>query len=1120
MEKNYNIIIIFIIIRLKIIVSQNEIIIRIKGTENQPFINSTFTPIPQVSYYKNSEYFIATPSTNIIFISGVDTDENELTLMWDSEINNCSNMFEGLTNIIEVDLSCFYPSKCKYMDNMFKNNINLKSIEFGNFDTSACENMKNIFYNCSLLESLDFSKFNTSSLKYMERMFSNCISLISLDLSFFDTSQVRGMNELFYFCTSLRVINLNNWNTSNVISMQKMFNGCTSLKSLNLTHFNTSSVTDMSSMFDTCTELEYLDISSFITSKVNKMSNMFSKCENLISLDVSNFDTSQVTAMNLMFNACRKLISLDITNFNTEKLENMLKMFDSCNSLISLNLSNFNTENVNQMEKMFSGCYALTSLDISNFNTSKVTNLEKMFLNCLSLTSLDLSSFNTIAITNMEGMFLNCSSLSSLDLSNFNTANVVNMVSLLEGCSNLTYLNILNFEKNSELNSENIFSNIGKDLIYCINGDSNFEELLLNENECSKKDCDSNWRDNKLNRGISFFDECGGQNIPDNNENFFISSDINKSIYSYELDNDEVKDQYTNVTYIDFSEDDIDYIYSHFNLNKENDKIFILMADSLSNDSRKATSDFNYVILLENGTRLNLSSIDQDVYVDVSVPIRDLDLSNFDYAKHFDELGYDIYNASSEFYTDYCTSASSGGNDITLSDRKNEIYPNNVTLCKEGCEYKSVNIEEQRIVCECNLNNNADIEKEESNKEDGGGNYFTYFLDKINYKIFKCNKLFVLYNLKKLLSFYVLLGVFGILLCLCLYFLCFGLSNIRIEMFENLPTEQKVRAMIIEELKKFKKIEINHNPPKNKKIKKKNNIKKNEQIKIIEMNKLKNTTSMGSSIFLTGNINLKDNHGKIDSFITINPNHKKKFSKTKKSKFKQKQELGQEKNNKLENLNDLPYITAMNNDKRNIFQVFKSVLFNKLDLIDLIISNKRIKIICICEYILSLLFGFFFNALLYSDDVVSQKYHNNGELDSFVSISLSLISNIITSIVCHYIEYSNGIEEYLDNVTEIRKEYKFLYALNKFYKYLKIKLILFLLTIIILVSVCLYYIVIFCIIYSKSQSSLFVNYIYSQIESLITAFIITLLIVIFRQFGISCSNQYLYNMSKYIYNNF
>ena len=214
--------------------------------------------------------------------------------------------------------------------------------------------------------------------------------------------------------------------------------------------------------------------------------------------------------------------------------------------------------------------------------------------------------------------------------------------------------------------------------------------------------------------------------------------------------------------------------------------------------------------------------------------------------------------------------------------------------------------------------------------------------------------------------------------------------------------------------------------------------------------------------------------------------------------------------------NELPFTQALRIDKRNIFIVFKSIIFDKLELVSLIINENRIRIICICEYIISLIFDFFFNAFLYSDEVVSHKYHNNGELDSIVSISLSIMSNIITSIVCYYVQYSKGIELRIEEIMEIKNEYRYIYAFQKFLKYIKCKLFFFIIEEIVLIGVCFYYILIFCIIYNKSQVSLFVNYIYSLIEGFLTSLSITLVIVITRQLGIHFSNCYLYNASKFI----
>ena len=83
-------------------------------------------------------------------------------------------------------------------------------------------------------------------------------------------------------------------------------------------------------------------------------------------------------------------------------------------------------------------------------------------------------------------------------------------------------------------------------------------------------------------------------------------------------------------------------------------------------------------------------------------------------------------------------------NDIVLSDRKKDIYPNDVIICPDNCEYKEFNIEEKIINCDCNLN----AGKYYTNKTDDFlkediGNFLSYFLDNINYGVFKCYNLIV-----------------------------------------------------------------------------------------------------------------------------------------------------------------------------------------------------------------------------------------------------------------------------------------------------------------------------------------------------------------------------------------
>ena len=77
-----------------------------------------------------------------------------------------------------------------------------------------------------------------------------------------------------------------------------------------------------------------------------------------------------------------------------------------------------------------------------------------------------------------------------------------------------------------------------------------------------------------------------------------------------------------------------------------------------------------------------------------------------------------------------------------MSNRKKDIFQIIVTICKDNCYYDGINREKEIIKCKFNLN-----VKYTDNADDdllnivADNNFITFFLDKINYKIFKCTKL-------------------------------------------------------------------------------------------------------------------------------------------------------------------------------------------------------------------------------------------------------------------------------------------------------------------------------------------------------------------------------------------
>ena len=196
------------------------------------------------------------------------------------------------------------------------------------------------------------------------------------------------------------------------------------------------------------------------------------------------------------------------------------------------------------------------------------------------------------------------------------------------------------------------------------------------------------------------------------------------------------------------------------------------------------------------------------------------------------------------------------------------------------------------------------------------------------------------------------------------------------------------------------------------------------------------------------------------------------------------------------------------------------MIIEKLELVNLIIGGDKIKIVLIYQYILSLLIDLFLNAFLYTDELVSNKYHNNGKLDFIVLLTITLLSNLFNSIICNYLNFSKGVEERLEQIIEIKKEFNYLYAFNKFIKILKIKVMLYFLIEALIICFSFYYIIIFCILYNNSQISLLINYLMSILESLILSTFICIVIAVTRKVGINYLNKNIYNTSKYINNSF
>ena len=127
-----------------------------------------------------------------------------------------------------------------------------------------------------------------------------------------------------------------------------------------------------------------------------------------------------------------------------------------------------------------------------------------------------------------------------------------------------------------------------------------------------------------------------------------------------------------------------------------------------------------------------------------------------------------------------------------------------------------------------------------------------------------------------------------------------------------------------------------------------------------------------------------------------------------------------EKNLEKIDYNELSYKEALEKDNRNVMQIFISLFQLKLQTIQIFFFQKEFThlSLTLSLYLLDILLDLTINSLLFSDDVISQKYFNNGELLFFTSNILSISSNIISYFILYLTEKLINQYEVLEVISQ------------------------------------------------------------------------------------------------------
>ena len=193
-----------------------------------------------------------------------------IKIIFTEKLTNCSYLFTGCDNIIDIDFSSFITHNVINMGYMFACCKNLTNIDLSYFNTKNVINMERMFNDCGNLTEIDLSSFNTQKVTNMEWMFANCNNLVNIDLTSFNTKNVVKMENLFYGCRNLIKVNLSSFNIKKASDISAMFFGCNKIISIDLSTFNLKNGINMKYMFDECYCLKSIKVNKYSYKKIKE----------------------------------------------------------------------------------------------------------------------------------------------------------------------------------------------------------------------------------------------------------------------------------------------------------------------------------------------------------------------------------------------------------------------------------------------------------------------------------------------------------------------------------------------------------------------------------------------------------------------------------------------------------------------------------------------------------------------------------------------------------------------------------------------------------------------------------------------------------------------------------
>jgi len=215
----------------------------------------------------------------------------------------------------------------------------------------------------------------------------------------------------------------------------------------------------------------------------------------------------------------------------------------------------------------------------------------------------------------------------------------------------------------------------------------------------------------------------------------------------------------------------------------------------------------------------------------------------------------------------------------------------------------------------------------------------------------------------------------------------------------------------------------------------------------------------------------------------------------------------------------MDYGEAIIYDKRTYLKIYWAYLVDTQIILGTFCTENYLNLLVIklsfffCTFQIS----FFLNALFYTDEYISDAYHNNGVLDFFSGLPKSIYSFVATLITTNLLKMlSNSKSELMKLIREERKNKEYINLINSKLKKLRNKLIIYFILVFTLGSFFLYYVCAFCAVYRYSQKYWFFGCLESFAMDSLVALIICIVLAFFRILSLKKQIKFLYKLADII----